>query len=168
LKPEIMPIDLMVAYLSHCLGTDDLRQHPPHSIDARQALEALWPLNTLFIGRQRELQALAYDPAAEGEADDAICAFILMPVPETLAPLSPAGWRVLLERHCQWLTELAVREAASITDPVARLPAALDAEQRKCALVARLYYRMRLPLQPTEQTLLTLPDPVHAPPGRLQ
>lgn len=105
---------------------------------AGEVLEALWPLNALFTPRLAAIKATPYDEAAEEECDGAIMAFALDPRPDTLAPLSDAGWRVLYERHSTVLTIVAAEDGRP---DFIRLPLELPAQDRAGAVMLALHLR---------------------------
>ncbi len=110
-------------------------------------MEILWPLNDVFRAHLKAFESLPYDPAKEVQADFAIERFALGDGAREWEDLPPEVWRVLYERHKQFLM-LASAFKARGEPVICSLPDALPEDARLPALMIFGLYRMQLPFPP--------------------
>jgi hypothetical protein len=120
-------------------------------------IELLWPLNDMFRARLHEIRGLPYRAEFEAEADAAIDALETSPNAKSWSTLSPGAWRVLLERHQQVLTAAAMMEATGEGQDTITIPAGLDEDHQRAALMLLWLRGMKLPFPVNDRAQLELP-----------
>lgn len=137
------------AYLHHVLG--EQREHEPmDDFTPDEVLEWVWPLNDILLPHRAAIGGVAYTDAGEQECDGAMMALALRPNAETLRPLSPAGWRVLNNRHVGFIALAAANKAAGRLVFVS-LPRRLPAEGRLPCMLLMHYLRFPAEFLPQDQ-----------------
>lgn len=138
-----MPGEELFAYCARVLGRDE-SEWTPQPLSPRDVAEALFWLVEMIRPRLKRLERLRFKTRFEPEADAALSRFADSDGnPDVLAEMTDGAWRVIAERWVQ-MEMTAVANAAAGVEVMLHLPAELNAEQRRSALL--LYWLVRMPL----------------------
>lgn len=112
-------------------------------LDGMATVAAMWPMNSVFREHHALIGSIAYSPAHEIAADQAIEAFVNG---ERWTPNDPAPetWRVLMERHLQ-AVQVALANHLSGNARVVPLPKGLPPALHMPAAMLYLQWAMALP-----------------------
>lgn len=149
--------DLQKLLVQQALGRP-LETTRPVQMSIDQVQRALWPLNALFRPHMAQIQSLAYDHAAEAAADEAVAQMVLRGA--SWEQESAGVWRVLLERHLQVQTLLALKaaEAGTWNAPFMPVPEPADSALRTRLAIVFLLHSTPLPFPVAERSTAELPQ----------
>ena len=151
--------ELAIAYCEKAMGKP-ISLCKPRALRAGDVMKALWPLNDIFHPVVMRIRSIRYRACFEEDADRAIEDFVALGGAEAWENLPPEVWRVLLERHQQWLIVAAANELAG-DDIVTYLPADLAERHWLPALMLDILHGMTLPWPAADrsQSELRAPEP---------
>lgn len=130
-----------------------LESQRPRPVTGWEAVEAVWPLNERFRPNIHQIRSMAYDPAFEQEADQAIEAMVLRD--DDWGTVSAGAWRVLLERQQQGIIVALLTERNGT--PLMSEPEGLRPEHRPGVVAAFLLHSTPLPWPAEDRSTFALP-----------
>jgi len=146
-------IDLAFAYFEHVMGRP-LNDVQPRPLSGSEVAHILWGMNEIFSPRLERIRTVKYESRFESDADIAIELFVEEPVPNTWESLSAGTWRVLLERHQQFMQVALANDL--VGHIVTHIPAGLPDSELLPGLMLLLLHSMKLPFQVEDRSLLEL------------
>lgn len=154
------------AYFEKILG-NDLNKEPIIYLTGFEVIEFLWPLNDIFRPHLEKIKTIKYQPSCGLGANKAIEDFAKKPHPNTWSKLTPCVWRVLLERHQQFLVVAAANQASN-NFQFSPLPKNLPEFAIMPGLMLLWLHSMELPWPPEDRSQIELPEAFHLGSMKLQ